>query len=103
MSDIELTQLRKRFIGSPLFHLIPKTPEGSFEELALHALDYADEQKTEAERVDELYTTVLEQAKELKALLTRQVEFLRHTSLNKAERLERATKLEQELLEYKEI
>lgn len=54
----------------------------------LAALDYADEQEDEAERVDELYTTTLEQARELKNLLKRQVEFLKSKS-NKADRLTR--------------
>lgn len=102
MNKLEITQLRKRFIDSPLFQLIPETPEGSFEELALAALDYADEQKAEAERVDELYTTVLEQAGELKDLLMLATDFLKQKS-NKTDQLKLATKLEQELLDYKEI
>lgn len=68
----------------------------------MHALDYADEQKAEAERVDELYTATLEQARELKDLLKRQAEFLRVKS-NKGDRLFRAATIEKELLDYKEI
>lgn len=102
MTNIELTQLRKRFIGAPLFGLIPETPEGNFEILALTALDYADEQKTEAERVDELYTTTLEQAKELKNGMEKVVRFLKDKS-NSIVRLEFAAEIEEELLNYKEI
>jgi len=102
MNSLELTELRKRFIDSPLFQRIPETPDGNFEELLLHVLDYADEQQAEAERVDELYTTTLEQARELKDLLKRQVDFLK-TKSNKADRLTRAASIEKELLDHKEI
>lgn len=102
MANLELTALRQRFIDSPLFQRIPETPDGNFEELLLHVLDYADEQQAEAERVDELYTTTLEQARELKDLLKRQVDFLK-TKSNKADRLTRAASIEKELLDHKEI
>lgn len=102
MAALELTQLRQRFENSSLLRHIPETPNGNFEELLLHALDYAEEMKVEAERVDELYATTLNQARELKDLLKRQSEFLR-TKSNKAERLRRAVAIENELLQYKEI
>ena len=102
MTNLELTELRNRFINSPLFQNIPATPDGNFEEMFLRALDYVDEMKAETERVDELYTVALNQARELKDLLKRQSEFLR-TKANKAERLRRAVAIENKLLEYKEI
>lgn len=102
MENLELTALRQRFIDLPLFQRIPETPDGNFEELLLHVLDYADEQQAEAERVDELYTTTLEQARELKDLLKRQVDFLK-TKSNKADRLALATAIETNLMNYKEI
>lgn len=91
MTALELTQLRQRFENSSLLRHIPETPNGNFEELLLHALDYA-----------ELYTVTLNQARELKDLLKRQSEFLR-TKSNEAERLRRAVEIENELLDYKEI
>lgn len=102
MTNIELAQLRNRLISSPLFRLIPETPEGNFAELALHALDYADEQKAEAKRVDELYTGLLEKARDLKNYLNAQVSLLRGKA-NRADRLEQAAIIEKELLEYGEI
>lgn len=102
MTALELTELRKRYIDSPLFQRIPETPDGNFEELLLHALDYADEMKAEAERIDGLFRAALDQGRELRDSLKRQVEFLKMKS-NKTDRLTRAATIENELSDYKEI
>lgn len=95
MTNLELTELRKRYIDSPLFQRIPETPDGNFEELLLHALDYADEMKAEAERIDGLFRAALDQGRELRDSLK--------MKSNKTDRLTRAATIENELLDYKEI
>ena len=102
MTTLELIQLRQRFANSPLLRYTPETPHGNFEALVLHILDHMDEMKAKAEKVEELYTRTLEQARELKDLLRIEVTFLR-SEPEKPKLLTRAYEISQELQDYKEI
>lgn len=103
MNDIELTLLRQSHIDDPNFYRLPNKVSDDFAPCFTEALCALDEATDKISALEEQACLLRDDRRELKKLLQEQVSFLRE-SPDKNNRLERATRIEQELLEFaKEI
>lgn len=103
MNAIDLTLLRQSYINDPDFYRLPDKVSGDFALCFTEALCALGEATDKISALEEQACLLRDDRRELKKLLQEQILFLRVSS-NKNNRLERATRIEQELLEFaKEI